>query len=233
MAMGVFEGRIIGVCGHKDTGKTRVVEGVVKFLKAKGFSVGTVKHAHGAIVTEPASTDSARHLAAGADGVVVEGGEVIQISMKPPVTPKKDSAAGPQLAADGALEAAARHLFACDYIVVEGFKRADIPKILVTMRAEDVPEGLMRVVACVGDGPKPANLPGFALDQLAALGVFLFDKGILAPVGPTAHLVVNGKPIPMNEFVRSALSGVLQGFLTSLRDVENPTTIEISIKRPR
>jgi molybdopterin-guanine dinucleotide biosynthesis protein B len=231
--MGVFEGRIIGVCGHKDTGKTRVVEGLVKFLKSKGFSVGTVKHAHGPIVTEPGATDSARHLAAGADCAVVEGGELIQINVRPPVAPKEDSTREPQLAADEALEAAAMHLFACDYIVVEGFKRADIPKILVTARAEDVPKGLMRVVACMGDGPKPADLPGFALDQLDALGVFLFDKGILAPVGPTAHLVVNGKPIPLNEFVRSALSGVLQGFLTSLRDVENPTTIEISIKRPR
>jgi molybdopterin-guanine dinucleotide biosynthesis protein MobB len=229
----MLEGRIIGVCGHKDTGKTRVVEGLVKFLKAKGFSVGTVKHAHGPIVTEPGATDSARHLAAGADCAVVEGGEIIQISMKPPATPKQDSAPEPQCAADDVLEAAARHLFACDYIVVEGFKRADIPKIVVTARAGDVPEGLTQVVACVGDGAKPDGLPAFELDEISALGAFLFDKHILAPVGPTAHLVVDGRPIPMNEFVTRALSGTLEGFLTSLRDVESPTTIEISIKRLR
>ena len=233
MTTGMFEGRIIGVCGHKDTGKTRVVEGLVKFLKSKGFSVGTVKHVHGAIVTDPATTDSARHLAAGADCVVVEGGELIQISMRPPATPKQGSAPEPQLAADEALEAAARHLFACDYIVVEGFKRAGIPKILVTARAEDVPEGLTQVAARVGDGPNPAGLPAFKLDEPATLGAFLFDKGILAPVGPAAHLVVNGRPVPMNEFVTRALSGTLEGFLTSLRAIENPTTIEISIRRPR
>jgi len=113
--------------------------------------------------------------------------------------------------------------------VVEGFKRAGIPKIVVTARAEDVPEGLTQVVACVGDGPAAGGTPVFKLDEIDNLGALLFDKHILAPAGPTAHLVVNGRPIPMNEFVTRALSGVLEGFLTSLRDVENPTTIEVRI----
>jgi len=88
--MAMLEGRIIGVCGHKDTGKTRVVERLVKFLKAKGFLVGTVKHVHGAVATEPATTDSARHLAAGADCVVVAGSELTQINIRPPATPRRD-----------------------------------------------------------------------------------------------------------------------------------------------
>jgi molybdopterin-guanine dinucleotide biosynthesis protein MobB len=219
----MFEGRIIGVCGHKDTGKTRVVEGLVKFLKAKGHSVGTVKHVHGAITISPAAADSERHMAAGADCVVVESSDVNQISMR--------SRAG--LRSTEAVEAAARYLFGCDYIIVEGFKRAEIPKIVATAQPGDVPEGLTQVVAYVGDGPKPEKAPGFKLSELDKLGTLLFDKQILAPVGPLAHLVVNGRPIAANEFVQSALWGVLTGFLSSLRDIGTPATIEISMKRRR
>lgn len=219
----MLDGRVIGVCGHKDTGKTRVVEGLVKFLKAKGFSVGTVKHVHGAIATEPAATDSERHFAAGADCAVVASAERTQINVR--------ASAG--VAPGDDLEAAARQLFTCDYIVVEGFKRAEIPKIVVTAVPSDVPDGLTQVVAYVGDDAKPAGVPGFKLGEIERLGAFLFDKHILGPVGPTAHLVVNGREVPMNEFVRSALAGVLTGFIASLRDVESPTTIEVRIKRPR
>jgi molybdopterin-guanine dinucleotide biosynthesis protein MobB len=219
----MLEGRVIGVCGHKDTGKTQVVEGLVKFLKAKGFSVGTVKHVHGALTTSPSATDSERHLAAGADCVVVESSDVNQINVR--------SRAG--LNSTDAVEAAAMHLFGCDYIIVEGFKRAEIPKIVVTAPSGHIPEGLTQIVAYVSDGPKPDKAPGFKLSETETLGAFLLDKRILAPAGLAAQLVVNGRPIPINEFVQSVLWGVLTGFLSSLREVGTPATIEISIKRRR
>ena len=228
--MSILEGRVIGICGHKDTGKTAVVEGLVRFLKARGFTVGTAKHAHGAVAAPPEDTDSERHLAAGADCAVVAGGDRVQVNVRP--------AGGTALGAEAAAEAgevletlAARYLAACDCIVAEGFKRAEIPKIVVSREPGDVPEGLTQVVACVSDRPQPGGPPTFRPNEIEKLGVFLLDKGLLAPGGPTAHLVVNGRPVPMNEFVRGALSGVLAGFISSLRGVPDPTTIEISIRR--
>ncbi len=219
-----FEGHIIGVCGSKDTGKTVVVEGLVRFLTAKGFTVGTVKHVHGEIALEPKAKDSTRHLAAGADRVVAVGDGVTQVMMQ-----EKDQGSP----ADLLERAAARYLFACDYVVVEGFKHVDTPKIVVTRQPDDMPQHLENVVACVYQGTRPDVLPAFKPDEIEKLVNFLFESGVLAPVGPGAHLTVNGKPVSMNEFVRRALTGVLEGFVGSLRDVEPPAEIEISIKHPR
>ena len=233
-----FEGRIIGVCGTKATGKTAVVEGLVAFLKARGSSVGTVKHTHGEIaaLSEAAAKDSDRHLAAGADCVVVSGDRLVQANVRLPAPGDEPGAARAQ-ADGGTLDAAAaKYLFTCDYIVVEGFKRAAIPKIIVTREPGDLPEGLTNVVACVTEGPVPAGLPAFKPGEMAALGSFLFEQKVLLPqaaIAPEARLTVNGKPVPMNDFVRRVVVGVLEGLLTSLRDVETPTAIEIAVKHPR
>ncbi len=45
-------------------------------------------------------------------------------------------------------------------------------------------------------------------------------------------LEVNGKNIPMNDFVRNILGGMISGSVGSLRGVENDwKTISISLKR--
>jgi hypothetical protein len=162
----------------------------------------------------------------------VAGGDRIQVNVRP--AGGVVDAVGTEAQAGETLEAvAARYLFGCDYVIAEGFKRAEIPKIVVSREPDDVPEGLTQVVACVSERPQPGGPPAFKPGEIEKLGALLLAKAILAPIGPTAHLLVNGRPIPMNEFVRNALSGMLSGFVGSLRGVPDPTTIEISIRRPR
>jgi molybdopterin-guanine dinucleotide biosynthesis protein MobB len=38
--------RIIGVCGFKNSGKTTLVEKLVRHLTGLGYKISTVKHAH-------------------------------------------------------------------------------------------------------------------------------------------------------------------------------------------
>ena len=241
-----FEGRVIGVCGLKDTGKTAVVEGLVKFLKEKGATVGTVKHAHSEIALDSEGKDSIRHLGAGADCVVTIGERLVQVMVRPDGVGVADSGGkvGEGDLGISDLEAAlARYLASCDYVVVEGFKGLDIPKIVVLGADSAMPGGLKNIFALAYRGDpcecRSGDLPGqfqglpfFAIDEVEKIGGMLFDRGILQAPGARAHLLVNGKPIPMNEFVRNALAGVLEGFIGSLRDVEVPTTIEISVKHP-
>ncbi|MFH1219614.1 MAG: molybdopterin-guanine dinucleotide biosynthesis protein B [Candidatus Eisenbacteria bacterium] len=247
-----FEGRVIGVCGLKDTGKTAVVEGLVKFLKEKDFTVGTVKHAHSEIALDSEGKDSIRHLGAGADCVVTIGERLVQVMVRPDGVGASDS--GGKIGGGGIgegdlgvsdLEAAlARYLASCDYVVVEGFKGLDIPKIVVLGADSAMSGGLKNIVALAYRGNpcecRSGDLPGqfqglplLAIDEVEKIGGMLFDRGILQAPGARAHLLVNGKPIPMNEFVRSALAGVLEGFVGSLRDVEAPAKIEISVKHPK
>jgi molybdopterin-guanine dinucleotide biosynthesis protein B len=242
-----LEGRVIGVCGLKDTGKTVVVEGLVKFLKEKGFTVGTVKHAHSEIALGAEGKDSMRHLGAGADCVVTIGKRLLQVMVRPDGAGAAESGAKVGEGGPGVsdLEAAlARYLSFCDYVVVEGFKGLGIPKIVVLGADSSMPGGLKNIVALAYRGDpcdcRSGDLPGrfqrlpiFAVDEAEKVGKMLFDGGILQTPGARAYLLVNGKPIAMNEFVRSALAGVLEGFVGSLRDVEPPARIEISVKYPR
>jgi molybdopterin-guanine dinucleotide biosynthesis protein len=246
-----FEGRVIGVCGLKDTGKTAVVEGLVKFLKERGATVGTVKHAHSEIALDSEGKDSMRHLGAGADCVVTIGEALVQVMVRPDGAGVADSdgKVGGGRVGEGDLSArdleavVARYLACCDYAVVEGFKGLDIPKVVVLGTDSAMPGGLKNIVALAYRGDtcqcRSGDLPGqfqglplFAIDEIEKIGGMLFDRDILQPPGARAHLLVNGRPIPMNEFVRSALAGVLEGFVGSLRDVEAPAKIEISVKHP-
>jgi molybdopterin-guanine dinucleotide biosynthesis protein B len=221
-----FEGRIVGVVGTKDTGKTRVVEALVKYLRRKGFSVATVKHVHGKAAFEPVTSDSARHLAAGASTAVAISADSIFLTAGPT----------PAGAADAFTRACAQYLAAFDYVIVEGFKHVTIPKIVVTRSPGDIPRNLTHVVAYVYFGPRPPKglrLPVFAKNERAKLGRFLLKSGILAEPAARIHLSVNDTPIPMNEFVRSALTGVLEGFITRLRDIAPAEKIELTASNLR
>jgi molybdopterin-guanine dinucleotide biosynthesis protein B len=208
-------GRIVGVAGWKDSGKTRVVEGLVRFLSGKGFAVGTIKHVHGEIALQPEAKDSMRHLEAGARCVVALGGGL----------------AGFARHGRGDLEeVVARYLSLCDLIVVEGFKYAEIPKVAVVAESVDVLKQTENVVAVVCRDVKPEGYPAFTFDEIEDLGEFLLENGVLKPPGESCVLLVDGKPVPMNEFVRSSLAGVVRGFIATLRDVESPSTIHLTIK---
>ena len=58
--------RVIGVAGFKNSGKTTLVEKLVRALTAKGYRIATVKHAHHSFDMDHEGRDSFRHRKAGA-----------------------------------------------------------------------------------------------------------------------------------------------------------------------
>ena len=63
---------IISVVGKSRSGKTGLVESLIRGLKKKGYKVGTVKHHfHGDFDIDHEGKDSWRHSNAGADTVVI------------------------------------------------------------------------------------------------------------------------------------------------------------------
>ncbi len=104
--------KIISVVGHKKTGKTTLVERIVRALKDHG-SVGTVKHLHETELNTP-HTDTWKHAQAGADVVIgVTPNELVKFSRKNTLTSALDELADAGM----------------DYCVVEGFKDSALPKI--------------------------------------------------------------------------------------------------------
>ncbi|MGD8628162.1 MAG: molybdopterin-guanine dinucleotide biosynthesis protein B [bacterium] len=218
---GTGTGNIIGIVGYKDSGKTGVVEGLIGYFRGRGFSVGTVKHIDHDSSIRPLGTDSKRHLDAGAGIVVAVGEKVVEV-----LKARRGDVEG------GDLEATvAAYLSTCDLVIVEGFKQEAIPKVAMISDDAAILDETRNVVAVVSSGKRPDNVPGFGPDEIEKLGEHLLENEILGAAGKQISLVVDGKPVRLNEFVRTSLAGVIQGFITSLRDVEDPSTIELRIRK--
>jgi molybdopterin-guanine dinucleotide biosynthesis protein MobB len=119
--------KVISVVGTKKTGKTTLVTALVRSLKQHG-RVGTIKN----MVGHPTDRgDTRRHFEAGADTVIGLGDSKLK------VTPRSTlESALAELQEDG-----------LDYVVVEGFKHSDLPKIVLgginvpnTVRELDISE---------------------------------------------------------------------------------------------
>ncbi len=107
--------RIISVVGYKKSGKTTLVEKLVRALKNYG-SVGTIKHMHEGTINKP-DTDTGKHALAGADIVVAcTPGELVKFSRDNNLTGALDELANAGM----------------DFAVVEGFKDSKLPKIALS-----------------------------------------------------------------------------------------------------
>ncbi len=113
--------KIISVVGYRKSGKTTLIERLVKALKKYG-SVGTVKHLHEHSVN--VQGDTWKHAQAGADVVVaVTPDELVKFSRN------NDLASALDELADAGI----------DFAVVEGFKESNLPKIaLGEVEAPDI-----------------------------------------------------------------------------------------------
>jgi len=119
---------VLGISGWHNSGKTALVEALVTALRAEGLSVCTIKHAaRGLDVDEPGS-DSWRMWEAGAHAVVVAGPDQLLV---------RERRTEPSLSdALGCLEGG------CDVVLVEGFKRERLPRVVIQVAGtEPLPEG--------------------------------------------------------------------------------------------
>lgn len=118
--------KIISVVGYKKTGKTALVEQLVKALKKHG-TVGTIKHLHDHSMHTP-NTDTWKHARAGADVVIgVTPHELVKFSNE-----NNLNRALIELADEG-----------MDFAVVEGWKESALGKI--ALGDVEVPNIILRL----------------------------------------------------------------------------------------
>ena len=63
--------KIFAITGHKNTGKTNLLERVLKEMVSRGITVSTIKHAHHDTDIDHPGRDSYRHRQAGASQVIL------------------------------------------------------------------------------------------------------------------------------------------------------------------
>ncbi len=183
---------VVGFCGYSGSGKTTLVEQVIGPLKHAGCRVSVVKHAHHAFDIDHRGKDSWRHRQAGAFEVVVASSRRLakirefEANAEPSVH---------QLIAE---------LADCDWVLVEGFKQAALPKIEVWRPALALPvqyPGDTHIVAICTDSPQqlPAasSLPLLDLNDPQGVADFLMGEAarfVYSP--PTGALAVLGRSQP-------------------------------------
>jgi molybdopterin-guanine dinucleotide biosynthesis protein B len=160
---------IIGIVGWKKSGKTTLVTRLVAELTGRGLKVATVKHAHHEFQIDTADTDSARHRRAGAAQVAIVSARrwalVSELSGAP----------------EPSLEEVTAHLGPCDLVIVEGYKRAPIPKIEARRQASVCSTPLADtdpdVIAIAADhAVEGRGLPVYSLDDVAAIADFIVER---------------------------------------------------------
>ena len=119
--------KVMGFAGWSGSGKTTLVEQVIGVLSARGLVVSLVKHAHHSFDIDHAGKDSWRHRQAGCREVMVSSAQRWSLT--------RELRGAPEATLDELLA----HLGPCDLVLVEGFKRAPIPKIEVHRAAVTEP----------------------------------------------------------------------------------------------
>jgi molybdopterin-guanine dinucleotide biosynthesis adapter protein len=167
--------RVFGFAGWSGSGKTTLIEALVPQLIARGITVSLVKHAHHAFDVDQPGKDSYRHREAGCLEVLVSSG--VRWALMHEL----------RGAAELTLAEALGRLSPCDLALVEGYKRAPIPKLEICRDSLGKPllhPADPHIVAVATDAPAALStrLPVFALDDAAAIATFIAARAAAWPL---------------------------------------------------
>jgi molybdopterin-guanine dinucleotide biosynthesis protein B len=113
---------LVGIVGVSNSGKTTLIERLLPLLRARGLRVGTLKHdAHGFDLDRPGK-DTWRHREAGAEAVLISGPGQLALMRR------LEGPTDPQTLAD-------TYMPDMDLVLVEGYKRFDLPRFEVVRAA--------------------------------------------------------------------------------------------------
>jgi len=211
---------IVSFIGWHDSGKTTLAATVVTHLKEMGYRVAVIKSSSVTnIPFDTPDTDTFKHRQAGADAVMLVAPDQMVLQ-----TDNKDLSL---------VTLAHRYFPDVDIVIAEGFKHSrHIAKIEVTRNPEQkLRQEVHGVIAVATDLDITADYV-FRLDEGPEIAHFL-EKRFLQRnkrgVEKTS-LLVNGRKIPLREFIQDSLASVVAGYVDSLKLNDDIRDIELRIK---
>lgn len=154
------------VAASSNSGKTTVIEKIVRILKERGLRVAVVKHASKGFELDREGKDSWKFREAGADTVVLIGPGQTAVMKQTGQQPD-----------DTELE---RLIGTVDLVIKEGFKTESGPKIEVFRSGISAEEPLClhdpSFLALVSDSRVDVEVPWFSRDDVQGIADFLKNK---------------------------------------------------------
>ena len=162
---------VFGIVGWKNSGKTTLVESLVKCITDQGYQVSTIKHAHHSFDIDQEGTDSFRHRKAGAKEVILSSRKRWALINELIGEPEKD------------FDFLVSSISPTDLILVEGFKEEKFNKIEVIKSAnKKIPiyKSDNDILAVVSDFQiLDVSLPIFLRDEISKIAEFILKKASL------------------------------------------------------
>lgn len=214
---------ILSIVGRSNSGKTTLLEKLIRELTARGRRVGTIKHHfHGPVEVDVPGKDSWRHKRAGARVVALSAPETLFVVRDTP--------------GELPLEVIAhRAFFEVDLILTEGFKSGAMPKIEVNRAPQGLP--LLcgpedHLVAVVSDRDLGFPVPHFPLDEVGPLADFIEREFLKASGLSRVDVLVGHRRVPLDDQAQETLARVIRSLVGDCRDVGGGPSIEIRIRGP-
>ncbi|HAA03172.1 MAG TPA: molybdopterin-guanine dinucleotide biosynthesis protein B [Syntrophobacteraceae bacterium] len=212
---------IVCIVGASNSGKTTFLEKLIPELVRRGYRIGTVKHdAHG-FEMDREGKDTWRHRNAGAQTIAI-------------ASPNQTATIRRTDAEVDLEELVGRFFWREDLVLTEGYKRSQRPKIEVFRKVVE-PQPICttedNLMALVSDDLKEAAVPVFSFGDVAGVAD-LIETRFLKDRKPSEVLVrLDGRKLPLNDFVKDFVVGTILGMLGSLRGWKKPRSIDIHIEQ--
>lgn len=211
---------IVSVVGYKKSGKTTLVEKMIPIIRSKGYKLGVLKFTGEGLPVEAEGKDTARFRAAGAEMVGLCGEDHFSLFQagEPPALP---------------LDRLAAFFFPEAHMVLtEGFKKQGFPKIALLSEGQE--EKLLAevrgvVLATVGPRPFRENLPHFQPEEAERIVEMLERRFLKDRREPRIRVWLDGKRIPMKDFVQDIIMQGIMGMLGTLRGYLPASRVDITL----
>lgn len=173
---------ILALVGRGNSGKTTLLFKIVSELTRKNYKIATIKHTFHSIVFDKPGTDSWKHIKAGSTVTVLSTPDAV--FMIKPETKNGDLTRIIELLGED-------H----DLIIVEGYKKSDIPKIEVHRNATGpLLTGIKNLIAVATDEPLNINIQQFSLNDVAVITEFIISN-FIRPYKHNYSIYINHQPV--------------------------------------
>jgi molybdopterin-guanine dinucleotide biosynthesis protein B len=211
---------IVCIVGASNSGKTTFLEKLIPELRRRGYRVGTLKHDVHGFEMDREGKDTWRHRLAGAQTIGIASPLRLATIRETPAEMPLELIAG-------------RFFYEEDILLTEGYKQSHFPKIEVfrsEVEAKPICSPEDNLLAIVSDDPVQLEVPLFRFDEVTGVADLIEDRFLKDRKKPRIIVYVDGKQMPMNDFVKDFVIGGTVGMLSSLRGWKTPRKIDIQIR---